>query len=83
MECNEINKLCNHFIQLECDKNYYIIPHQRYYIPEDFSNAVNKIPFDKSYVGLRIDLQGKSQIEEIYILEDKFIPLIEYLKAHP
>jgi uncharacterized membrane-anchored protein len=83
MECNDIKKLCNRFIQLECDKNYYIIPHQRYYIPEDFSNAVNKIPFDKSYVGLRIDLQGKSQIEEIYILEDKFIPLIEYLKAHP
>ena len=82
-ECKDIKKICNRFIQLECENNYYIIPHQRYYIPEDFSNAVNKIPFDKSYIGLRVDPNGSSQIEEIYILEDKFVPLIEYLKNHP
>ncbi len=82
-ECNNIKKLCNSFIQLECNNNYFIIPHSKYYIPEDFSNAVRKIPFDKSFVRLRIDLKGESQIEEIYILDGKFTPLIEYLKNYP
>ncbi|GIX40663.1 MAG: hypothetical protein KatS3mg129_0396 [Leptospiraceae bacterium] len=79
-ECNIINQYCDKFIQLECDGYYFQIPQNQYFLSEDLSKYVWRIP-ENSYIGLLIDKKGKSQIQDIYVLkDDQLIPIIEYAK---
>jgi uncharacterized membrane-anchored protein len=81
-ECSEGKKYCENkkFIQLECKNDRFIIPHTQYFLSEELAQYVWRLP-ENSYIGLRIDEKGKSQIIDIYVLEEKnFIPLLEFAK---
>ncbi len=79
---NECTKMhCKPKIQLQCINQEFIIPHTKFYLSEKFETLIPTIPLN-SYVLLKIDEEGKSYIENLYVYDEisqRLITLEEYI----
>lgn len=78
-QCQDLN--CKPKIQLQCIKKEFIIPQTKFFLTEK-AKDISSIP-EHSYILLRVDDDGKSYIENLYIYKKETNTLItihEYIQ---
>lgn len=78
-ECKNLD--CKPKIQLQCINNEFMIPHTKFYLTEKAETIVPIIP-ENSYILLKIDFDGKSYINNIFIYEENsktFLTIYDYI----